>query len=287
VTRDRIIEWAAAAAVIGLVVALFHFHGVTDVGYDPRTSTHSLFAWLTARWNPYSTYGNDFPHGWIGPLGCAFMLWRLRHELAAAPKRSSLIGLGLIILALLLHWVGARAQQTRISIAAFLLLAWAIPLHAYGWKVARKLIAPIGFLLFALQFDFVGGLATRMRTVAAAVSAVVLNGLGQPAVAAATSVGTDKGVQIDLALAPGGLRSLMWLGAGAYFAAWMWVRGLPRQLILLMAVPVAWATALVGHTVLRGLAGPGWADHAVFYYLPAAAGLGFVLHRLTRRAVAT
>lgn len=273
--------------MVGLVVALFQFHGVTDMGYDPTIATRSLFAWVSGRWFAYSTHGNDFPRGWIGPLGCVFMLWRLRHELAAAPKRSSLAGLGLIVLALLLHWVGARAQQTRISIAAFLLLCWAIPLHAYGWNVARRLLAPIGFLVFALQFDFVGGLATRMRTMAAAVSALVLNGLGQPATAVATSVGTGNGVQLDLALAPGGLRSLMWLAAGAYLSAWVWVRGLPRKLVLLLAVPAAWAAALVGHTVLRGLAGPGWADHAVFYYLPAAAGLGLVLYRLTRRAVAT
>ena len=269
--RGRMMEAGAGATVAALAVALFHFHGVTDMGYDPATATRSLFVWIAARWMAYSTHGNDFPCGWIGPLGCAAMLFHLRHELAAAPRRTNWTGLGLILFALLLHWAGARAQQTRISIAAFLLLAWAVPLHVYGWPVARRLIAPIGFLVFALQFDFLGGIATRMRTVAATVSAVLLEGLGKPAAAAATSVVVPGRPAIDLALAPGGLRSLMWLAAAAYLAAWWRLPGLPRKLALLACVPLAGFVAMTGHAIVRGMTSGGFATQPILYYAPALA----------------
>ena len=270
------------AAVVALVVALFHFHGVTDMGYDPATATRSLFVWIAARWMAYSTHGNDFPQGWVGPLGCVAMLFHLRRELAVAPRRTSWTGLALILFALLLHWAGARAQQTRISIAAFLLLTWAIPLHVYGWSVARRLIAPVGFLVFALQFDFLSGIATRMRTVAALVSAVLLEGLGKPAAAAATSVAMPGRPAIDLALAPGGLRSLMWLAAAAYLAAWWRLPGLPRKLALLACVPAAGFVAMTGHAIVRGMTSGAFASQPILYYVPA-----FTLLAVAFRLIAT
>jgi len=105
----------------------------------------------------------DYSHGWLIPIASLMVVWMKRNEIADEPKSSSRIGLGIVILALMIHYVGAKAQQTRISLFALALLLWAIPFYLYGWKTARHLIFPCGFLIFCIPLNFLDDLSFKLR----------------------------------------------------------------------------------------------------------------------------
>lgn len=272
--------------IIAFTAALFHLFGVTDSGYDPATATRSLFVWLSRRWTSYSGTQDDFPYGWAAPLVSLWMVWRLRRELAAAVKSISIAGLALIVLALLLHWLGARTQQTRISFAAFILLLWAIPFHLYGWRVARMLIVPAGFLFFMIQLDFLAGLSLKFRQMQVSVASGLINGLGLSEVDRRElmyfSVPGCSG-----AMGPGGLRSIMLVAAVSVVLAWLRQRGIVRQLALLSAIPVVVFIAAVLRLTISGflLSAPQMGTSiwmTIGFYL-ATFALIFAWHRFLNR----
>lgn len=274
------------ASIAALVAALFHFFGVTDVGYDPATSTRSLFVWLSRRWTSYSATQDDFPYGWAAPLVSLWMIWRLRHELSSAAKRISYAGLALIILALLLHWLGARTQQTRITFAAFILLVWSVPFYLCGWRVARLLIIPACFLCFMIQLDFLTGFSLKFRQLQSDAAAFLLNGLGISIQRTANIIKAGE-VEIMTTAGPGGLRSIWLLFAVTLLAAWIRPLGKFRTLVFLTVVPAAaflsavFRVSATAMSASAGLAIPPWLTTAGFY-IAAFTLLYFIRSRLMR-----
>lgn len=297
-TRDRTGLCLGAAAAV-LALALFHVHGITGAGYSATTATSSLFVWVARRWLLVdTTYGNDFPFGWVAPLVSLWMVWRLRRELRAEAEGASWTGFAVMLLALLAAWVAARAQQPFATAAAFIALAWAIPFHLHGWRVARRLLLPVAFLAFAVPLYPLAGAVLRLRVVAASASAFLLSGLGLPAeLADPTTIrcaGTPD-VVIAVAQYAGGLRSLTLALAAAVLLAWLRQRGFIRQALLVLAAPAVVLAAGVVRTVVQafgetsgllhwppdrdfaGAAGSGLVFYAVAGLLLAQA------HRLIRR----
>ena len=111
-----------ACAVTG--AAVFHLFGNAARGYIP---TQSLFVWWFHQLlNPAS----ESEHGWlIFGLG-AWLLWRnLREGAPGRPTVERVIvwpAAAAMAGGLALHGVGFVAQQTRISIVAFLLFTWGV-----------------------------------------------------------------------------------------------------------------------------------------------------------------
>jgi hypothetical protein len=261
-------EWETivlGVLIAALAIALFHFHGVTDAGYAQASASPSMFIWIMRRWVPDTTYQNDFPYGWAAPLASLWMVWRLRNELRDAKRSPSWTGFALILLALLIHWAGARMQQTRISIAAFLLLAWAIPLHICGWRTARILLAPTLLLAFSCDVSFLEPLSTRARFAVAQLAAGLTNALGMSAQSNGALVQTSGGTTVDLLRSVGGLRSAMIVTGCTFVFAWARLSGLPKKIILLALAPVATLLASVSSATLVCLAG----TDAILRFVPA------------------
>ena len=280
------------AIVSALVAALFHFLGVTGSGYDASQRTTSLFVWLSRRWIVDAEYGNDFPYGWAAPLASLWMVWHLRRELAAEAKRESWAGFGVVIFALLLHWLGLRTQQPRVSLAALLVLIWGIPFHLFGWRVARRLSFPVAFLLFTMPFDL-NGPVLHLRSVVSAASAFLLNGLGLAMHSGdATSIRSDGEPLIMIALAhhAGGVRSLMYVAAAALSLGWARPCRATHRIALVLFVPLLLIVAGIVRTTLQALvwrssgeaAGNIFGNDAVFYVV-AFALLGWLHFALSKR----
>lgn len=270
-SSDRIAQ-VLVALIVAALAALFHFHGISGVGYEASRATSSLFVWVQRRWIFDPVYGNDFPFGWAAPLVSLWMVWRLRAGLRAAPKRASWAGFAVVLMGLLVAWTGVRAQQPRLSAAALLLLAWGIPFHLFGWPVARRLALPAAFLVFTLPFDLLGGLVLRLRAVAAAASAVLLSGFGLPMTRVdATTIRCDHAPDIVVAVSQhaGGLRSLMLVTAAAVLLAWLRQRGHLRQALLVLSAPVIVLAASVLRTIFQVIAET---THLAFWPRGAASG---------------
>ncbi|MBW7908151.1 MAG: exosortase/archaeosortase family protein [Kiritimatiellae bacterium] len=237
-TREDWTRIGLASLIIALVFVLFHFQGNTT---DVRSFGRSALAWMIERWNDDDGTG-DYSHGWLVPFVSIAVVWMKRRELAAAPKAISKVGLSLVIFALMLHWLGAKAQQTRLSLFGMLLLIWAIPFYFYGWRTAKLLIFPCSYLIFCIPLNFLDSLTFPLRLLAASLSTGFLNGVGIAAERSGSAIYSMAagGFNFDVADPCSGIRSLLALTALTAVYAYFTQKTLIRKWILfLCAIPLA------------------------------------------------
>jgi exosortase len=244
-------EWMGiglAAVIVGFLFAMFHFLGNTVADAGGR----SAFLWMYARWQDKISFGGaDYSHGFLIPFVSLWAVWHKRHDLMAAPRSINASGLVLIVLALALHWIGAKMQQTRVSLGALILLLWAFPLYFCGWRFARHLIFPVSYLVFCIPLNFLDVIAFPLRIFATNVSVAVLHGLSIDVVQIGSSIrafdmmGTERW-GVDVANPCSGLRSLLAMTALTAVYAYVTQRTLLKQWILfLSSIPLAIAGNVV------------------------------------------
>ena len=206
--QNDLIRVGLIALMIAIGFVMFHYQGNTT---DVRAFGRSALLWMISWWKDDPSQGTDYSHGWLIPIVSIAVVWLKKSELAAAPKNVSYVGLSLVVLALLMHWVGAKAQQTRITLLALVLLLWAIPFYINGWKVAKILIFPCTYLLVCVPLNFFDSLTFPLQMFATVVSAAMLNGFGL-AVArhgSMISMMAEGGFRFEVGEACSGIRSLV------------------------------------------------------------------------------
>ncbi|MCS6771936.1 MAG: exosortase/archaeosortase family protein [Kiritimatiellae bacterium] len=237
-SKQTLIQLALTSVIIGLAFLLFHFQGNTT---DVRAFGRSAILWMVERWDDDDGTG-DYSHGWLIPFVSAAIVWLKRKELAAAPKSVSYIGLAVVVLALLFHWLGAKAQQTRLSLFGLVLLIWGIPFYFYGWRVAKILIFPCAYLTFCIPLNFLDSVTFPLRIFATIVSTALLNGLGIAAERSGSAIysAAAGGFSFDVADPCSGIRSLLALTAlTAVYAYFTQKTLLKKWLLFLSAIPLA------------------------------------------------
>jgi exosortase len=161
---------------LGLIFAQFHLFGNTTERY---LFGGSAFNWMLMLWKSGRVFGGNIYYlGWIMPMVTLAMMYRRRRDMARVVQAIYWPGLIIVILAIFLHWAGARAQQTRLSLMALILLLWAIPFFLYGWPLARQLIFPLGLLIFCVPLNFLDAFTFPMRVLSAAGAELLSEGLG-------------------------------------------------------------------------------------------------------------
>jgi exosortase len=234
--RDEMVKLALVAVMIGLGFVLFHLEGNTT---DIRMYGRSALLWMVHRWNDS---GGDFSHGWLIPFVTIGILWYRRREIAAAPRSVSRVGLAVVILALLLHWLGAKAQQTRLSLTGLVLLFWGVPFYLYGWKVAKEIVFPCAYLIFCIPLNFLDSLTFPLRMFVTVMTTGVLNGLGIAAERSGSAIYSlaAGGFSFDVADPCSGLRSLLAMTALTAVYAYLTQRTpLRKWLLFLASIPLA------------------------------------------------
>lgn len=246
--RAELMGLGLAAVIVGFLFAMFHFLGNTVADAGGR----SAFLWMYARWQDKISFGGaDYSHGFIIPFVSLWAVWHKRHDLMSAPRSVDASGLVLIVMALFLHWVGAKMQQTRISLAALILLLWAFPLYFCGWRFAKHLIFPVSYLVFCIPLNFLDVIAFPLRLFATKVSVAVLHGLSIDVVQIGSSIraidatGTQRWA-FDVENPCSGLRSLLAMTALTAVYAYVTQRTLLKRWILfLSSIPLAIAGNVV------------------------------------------
>ncbi len=237
-SREDLIKIGLVSIMVAMTFVLFHFQGNTT---DVRAFGRSALMWMVDRWNDDDGTG-DYSHGWLVPFVSAAVIWMKRRELAAAPKSVSAVGLSLVVFALLCHWLGAKAQQTRLSLFGLVLLTWAIPFYFYGWKTAKLLIFPCSYLIFCIPMNFLESITFPLRIFATIISTAMLNGLGIAAERSGSAIYSMAagGFSFDVADPCSGIRSLLALTALTAVYAYFTQKTLLRKwLLFLSSIPLA------------------------------------------------
>ncbi|MGI6300232.1 MAG: exosortase/archaeosortase family protein [Verrucomicrobiota bacterium] len=261
-SRARLVVFGA---MVVLVVVLYHFQGNS---LDVPNYTRSLFRYLYTRWTGAdSNYG----HGPIVVLVSCWLVWRKREELLATTKNPNWLGLLGIAAALALHWIGLRGQLPRISAFSLLLLMWSSVLHLWGWRTAKIVIFPIGFLFFVIPLGFLDtSVAVRMRILASTIAVDTLKVFGLDVTREGTMLFFNTGdavgsrFRLDVAAPCSGIRSLIALSSLTAVYAYLTQRNHLKQLILFAsAIPLA-IIGNVARITLLGLIAQGFGEEVLF-----------------------
>lgn len=250
--------WISGLLLAGSGVALFllyHELGVTDIGYDPQRATSSVFQWLGERWLG-DWRATRYAYSHLVPLISLALVWRLRRRLMAAPRQWSAHGFLMVLLALFMHWVGMKAEQTRLSLLSLVVMTWAIPYFLHGRAVARLLLFPCAFLVLALPLNFFDSLTFPLRMFIATASSALLQGVGLTTsrIGSLLVVGGSPGAGeapatesptlfLDVSDDSSGIFALGALTAIALLVAYLSGRGAWRRGLFVAAVPVVFVVA--------------------------------------------
>ena len=226
------------ALLFGLIllvtVFLYSFYGNdSNVEMEPR----SIFYWISRQW-----HYEDFRNNWLMLVVAAFVAWRKRHEIAAVPKKPSLIGFGVVLASLVLHVFGYRTQLPRASLISIVGLGWGTCYAIWGWGVARALAFPAAYTLLCFTAAQLANFTMKLRLIASAFAQWLLHGVGIPTLRRGTEIYSSAGggFKLDVADACSGLRSLVVMTALAAPYAYFTLKGYWRKWTLFaLSIPLA------------------------------------------------
>ena len=226
--------------VIGSVLAVFigimyHFLGVGQASL----LTHSLWEWLRYVWKQDVF---DVSHGPLIPFVSLFLIWWNRKKILAAPMQVSWWALACVFFALLLHWIGMRGAQPRLSVVSLIFLLWSLGCLFIGWQRARYLIFPASILLFMIPYNFLEQqVAFPLRLFVTDISVAIAKSCNIPIRKVGSQIFDMTGrFQYDVAAACSGIRSLTTLLCiGAIFGYLTQEKWWKRLALFIAAIPLA------------------------------------------------
>lgn len=280
--------------LLGAWLALFQFLGNSTFGY---LDTPSLLKWMYMLGSARSAEGEiDDNQMLIAPVIVIGLFWWKRKELLSQPMTVSWQGLLLVALGLLLHIVGYRVQQPRISIIALFVGIYGLMGLAWGPKVLRASFFPFFLFIFCVPFGTLSEFITvPLRHLVVSIVEHTTHLFRMGVIQQGTQLIDPMGkFQFEVAPACGGIRSLIMttmlaivFGFVAFRAAWK------RILLVGLAIPLAVAgnvlrlltVVIVGHK--WGQTAALWVhDNAVMSllpYVPAVLALLWLGGRLEQR----
>ena len=214
-------------------------------GFQLMLTEHALWAFAAPE--------EDLSYGYYVPLFSLYVVWRNWKKIVSCaslsadksvrvPDRTVWGSLLLLPVLLFLGFIGIRGAQLRFEIVAFAGLIWTISWAFWGWRVAKELIFPCGFLLFCIPLNsFLDVITVHLRLFATGSAYAILKGLGVDVIRTGTMLSSSTGsFAIDVASPCSGLRSIFALmtltAAYSYFAQPTWLR---RGLLFASSVPLA------------------------------------------------
>ena len=235
--KSELLQIGLASVIIGLLFMLFHMLGNTVENVGSR----SAFQWMFARWQDTISFGADYSHGYFIPLVSIVVIWYKRKEIFQTDMHTDSRGLGVVIFALVLHWLGAKMQQTHFSLASLVLLIWGIPFYLFGWGLAKKLVFPCSYLIFCIPLNFMDVMAFPLRILSTKIATGMLQGIGIDAVRSGTAILIPSmPTGMDVADPCSGLRSLLAMTAlTAVYAYFTQKTVLKKWILFMSSIPLA------------------------------------------------
>ena len=231
--RNRLILAAVGIATI------FYAYFVSKT-CEVNTVPTSLFGWLLGYW----TQGQDYAHGPLAPLvAIGLVVWKWKTKLRNVPLSTSWSGLAVVVGALLLYWVGARAANPRVIAISLVALIYGLTLYLAGWGWAKELWFACAFLLFMIPLTFLEErVSFPLRMFGASVAVGVLNLFGMGVIQQGTAIVSQAGVFAPLGVDDpcSGIRSLVALMALTSLYGYVTMdRGWKKWVLFGASIPLA------------------------------------------------
>lgn len=212
----------------------------------------SALTQLANRWATHEEYN----HGFLIPLIAVWLVWTRRDALRASVDQSVWGGPALILLAMIVHIIGAMSATLVLSELGFVLALVGLVLALGGYPLLRTALFPILFLLFAVPMpDFINEvLSLKLQLVSSELGTLFIRMFGIPVYLEGNVI--DLGYyKIQIVEACSGLRYIYPLLSLSFLAAYMFQAPFwQRATVFLSAIPLtivmnSFRIALIGVTV--------------------------------------
>jgi len=220
----------------------------------------STLAHLVGQWY----HDPDFSHGFVVPMFSAYVVWLKRRQLARLPVQPSWSGLALLVLGLGVFAVGQLGAELFLARSSMLLVLAGLIVLFMGWTYFGALLFPAAFLILMVPIPAIifNQITFPLQLLDSHLAAVVLPWFGVPVFRAGNVINLP-GIQLNVAEACSGIRSLMSLSTVAIIYGYL----MDRRTVVRMALFVASVPIAVAANSLR-IIGTGI---LVQYFSPRAA----------------
>jgi exosortase D (VPLPA-CTERM-specific) len=228
---------------------------------------HGALSELVRRW----TAQEEYSHGFLIPVVAAWLIWMRRDALLSSFGPPSWAGALLILVATLMHGVGALSAIFVFSQLAFIVALLGITLAVGGFSLLRAAFFPIIFLIFAIPLPYFidANLSLNLQLISSQLGVFFIRLFGVPVYLDGNLIDLGN-YKLQVVDACSGLRYLFPLLSLSFLAAYLFnAPAWQRVLVLLSSIPITIAMngfriGLVGVTMDRW--GPGMADGALHFF---------------------
>ncbi len=189
----------------------------------------------------------DFSHGFLIPFFVAFLLWDKRRDIAEAPRTPSWGGITLVVLGLSELLIGIFGADLFLQRTSFVLLIAGLVWTLMGRPTLGAVKFPLLVLLLAIPLPTVvfNQITFPLQLLASRLASDLLPIAGVPVLQEGNVIQLPI-MQLEVAEACSGIRSLMSLFTVAVIYGYFLERGTLRRTVLaLAAVPIAVAANVV------------------------------------------
>ena len=210
---------------------------------------------LTSLVHDWSTSDN-YSHGFFIPLISGYMVYALREELGRIAVRPANWGFIVLLAGLGQLYVARVGSEYFLQRTSLILVLLGLALFLWGKELTKKLLLPIGYLLFMVPIPTIiwNKIAFPMQLFSSAVTERVIQAIGLPVFREGNVLHLAQ-TTLEVVDACSGLRSLTTMFALAAALAWFsdfatW----KKWLLFFAAAPVAIFANIVRLTATAGLA---------------------------------
>jgi exosortase D (VPLPA-CTERM-specific) len=210
---------------------------------DIRTQIIVLTAlFIAAYWVPLGTMARvwmdneDYSYGFMIPLASAYLLWEKRKTLSSIPVGSAWGSLPILLLFTLISLYGMLGSSGNVAMPSVPVLIVLFTLFCFGFETVKRLMLPLGFLVFMVPLPavidrylglYLKALSTKLGGAIIAMSNIPVNVSGNI---------IDLGVtQLQVVDACSGMRYILPLLALGVLYAYFFERVLWKRVVCVLA----------------------------------------------------
>ncbi|MEO6804655.1 MAG: exosortase/archaeosortase family protein [Edaphobacter sp.] len=221
----------------------------------------------------------DYSHGFLVPLFAAFLVWDKRKVLSTIPVKQTWTGLILVVFSIAVLILGVYGVELFTARMSFILLLIGLIWTFAGRAMVHALRFPLLVLILAIPFPAIvfNQITFPLQLLASRIASDILPMLGVPTLHEGNIIKLPI-MDLEVAEACSGIRSLMSLFTLAIFYGYFLERSTSRRVILALAsIPIAVAANVV-RIVGTGLCVQYWdPDKALGFFHEFSGWVMFVI----------
>ena len=258
-SHARRLNWVPYAIIAGLLCVLYY-----------RVAFKLVYDWYSLQ---------DYSHGPFVPLFAAFLIWDKRKVLSATPIKQTWAGIVLVVFSIAVLILGVYGVELFTARISFIMLLIGLIWTFFGWAMVHALRFPLLVLLLAIPFPAIvfNQITFPLQLLASRIASDILPLLGVPTLHEGNIIKLPI-MDLEVAEACSGIRSLMSLFTLAVFYGYFLERTTSRRVILALAsIPIAVAANVV-RIVGTGLCVQYWdPDKALGFFHEFSGWVMFVI----------